>query len=369
MPAPDVVIIGGGIVGAACARALSVRDVSVHLIDSGSEPGRATPAAAGMLAPLVAAKAEDPLLGLSIRARELYHELAPALEAETGIDVGFWSDGVLQLAFTDDDVDRLKGAVAWQRQLGYHSEWLPGEDLRQLSPGSAPDAIGALLAPEDGALTPEALLEALLASAMSRGTRVSRGDGVDRVLTDHRRVTGVRSAGESVPAETIIVAAGCWSGRLSGLPRPLSVEPLRGQMAAFDWPADEPRAIIYAGSQYVLRRGGEALAGSTVEHAGYDSSVTEEGVGAIVEAARRIYPALRDAAVNRTWAGLRPGTPDGHPIVGPDPDTSGLWYATGHGRTGILLAGVTGEIIARWLTDEPVEHDLSVMDPGRFWRY
>ncbi len=179
---------------------------------------------------------------------------------------------------------------------------------------------------------------------------------------------GIEAGSDTRPAGAVVLAAGCWSGRVGGLPRPLSVEPIRGQMAALPWPKDEPPAIVYGAGGYVLRRGKEALVGSTMEHAGFDPSVTEEGLQHIYRAMRRIYPALDPRDVTRTWAGLRPVTPDGRPMLGPDPTIPNLWYATGHGRNGILLAGLTGELLADLYAGEPVEYDLTPMEPGRFWR-
>jgi glycine oxidase len=139
-------------------------------------------------------------------------------------------------------------------------------------------------------------------------------------------------------------------------------------MAALDWPAGEPAAIIYGGGggTYVLERGGEAIAGSTMEQAGFATGVTEDGLRQVYRSVRRIYPALTELPVKRTWAGLRPGTPDNRPILGRDPEVENLWYATGHGRNGILLAGMTGDFLAQLYAGDELEHDLSSMDPGRF---
>jgi glycine oxidase len=169
----------------------------------------------------------------------------------------------------------------------------------------------------------------------------------------------------------VVLAAGAWSGRIEQLPRPLSVEPVRGQMLAFDWPADEPPAIVFSGHGYVLRRGSEAIVGSTIEHAGFNPIVTDEGRERLNQIARLVYPAFGGAAPRRGWAGLRPGTPDGRPIIGADPDVPNLWYATGHGRNGILLAAVTGELIAFLFgggAGNGPEYDLEPVRPERFWR-
>jgi len=367
MSLPDVLIVGGGVIGAAAARSLATAGVAVQIIDSGTEDGIATQASAGMLAPLVETELDDPLLRICVRSRDLYSELAPTLLEETGVDVGMWSDGILKVALTDDEEDAARGLIAWQRQQGLNSEWLSAVELRERCPGISKEARGALLAPEDGALRPLALLEALLVSATRYGARISARERVEAIEIEQGRVTGVRTDRATHRAETVLLSAGCWSGRVEGLPRPLSVEPVRGQVLGYDWPAGEPPAILYSGRGYLLQRGEELLAGSTMEHVGFDASVTPEGRAQIAETAARLYPALADAPVRRSWAGLRPATPDGRPIVGPDPHLEGLWYATGHGRNGILLAAVTGEILVNLLTENTLEYDLSPLEPGRFW--
>jgi len=367
MPQPDTLIIGGGIIGAACAHALGAAGQRVLLIDEGTRPGAATAASAGMLAPLVDTHDQDPLLSFRIRARDLYRELVPALEEETGIEIGLWTDGIVQVAFTAEDADRLKGDVAWQRQQGFPVDWLGADELRERCPGISPHAVGGHLSPEDGALEPAALIDALIRSATARGAALRRGERVEALLIEGGRVTGARTPGGRIDAGQVVIAAGSWSGRLGGLPRPLSVEPVRGQMAALEWPLGEPRAIVFADHGYVLTRGGEAVVGSTMEHVGFDASVTEEAIQRILANARRVYPALELASERRRWAGLRPGTPDGRPIIGCDPQVANLWYATGHGRNGILLAAITGQIIAALVSGQRVEHNVAPMSPGRFW--
>jgi glycine oxidase len=371
MTQPDVLVIGGGIIGAAVARALAIDGVAVEIVDSGREAGIATQASAGMLAPLAESGADDPLLGIAVRGRDLYRELAPVLAEETGVHVGLWLDGVLKVAFTDAEEAEARSTMARHRQQGLGAEWLTPGELRLRCPGLNPDVRGAMLAPEDGALEPLAALEALLVSATQNGARITRGERIAGLTITDGRVTGVRTDTASRSAGAVVIAAGAWSGRLEGLPRPLSVEPVRGQMLAYDWPTGEPPAIVYCGRGYALRRGSEAVVGSTMEHVGFDASVTPEGREHVARVAARLYPALAEAPVRRSWAGFRPGTPDGRPMVGADPDITNLWYATGHGRNGILLAAVTGELIAHLLRGEPsdgLEYDLAPLRPDRFWK-
>jgi len=221
-----------------------------------------------------------------------------------------------------------------------------------------------MFAPEDGAVDAPALVRALLADAKRLGAR-TLNSRVTRLTTILGRATGVEIPAGKIKAEHVVIAAGVWSPRIDHLPRTLPVEPVRGQMAAAPWPANMPRAVLYYDHGYVLARSGEAIFGSTMDHVGFDGSVTESGVRGIVAAAQRLLPQL-PAAPTRTWAGLRPVTPDGRPIVGPDPDVRGLWYATGHGRNGVLLAGLTGEIIGDLVSTGATEVEIASLAPERF---
>lgn len=368
MATPDVVVVGGGIIGAACARALAAAGASVDIVDSGAEAGIATQASAGMLAPLAETRREDPVVGLAVRARDLYRDLVPALEDETGVEIHLSTNGILKVAFSEAEEDAARAAIAWQRQQGLNSEWLTAGELADRAPGVSEEARGALLAPEDGALEPLGLLEGLLVSATKRGARLVRDTRVTGILREGDRTTGVRTEAGDRPAGAVVIAAGAWAGRLAGLPRPLSVEPIRGQMLAFARPDGDPGVILYGGQGYVLCRGDEMIAGSTMEHAGFDPSVTADGRVIVHEKAARLIPALADATPRRAWAGLRPMTPDGNAIVGPDPKLANLFYAAGHGRNGVLFAGFTGDLIAAIYGGQPIEYDLSPLDPARFWQ-
>ena len=178
---------------------------------------------------------------------------------------------------------------------------------------------------------------------------------------------GLETTQGRIEAKHVVVAAGAWTSQLEGLPRPVPVEPVRGQMAAAAWPDGTPPAILYGDHTYVLHRNGEAVMGSTMEHAGFENRTTEAGISQIRGGVARLLPALGHVQPKRAWAGLRPVTPDGRPILGADPDAHGLWYATGHGRNGVLLAALTGEIIADLLTTGETDADITPFLPGRFY--
>ncbi|MEO8633646.1 MAG: glycine oxidase ThiO [Gemmatimonadales bacterium] len=362
----DVIVVGGGIVGAACARELAETGRRVLLLDRGGDEGDAWHAAAGMLSAQVGVLQDDPLFELGIAGRERYAELAPVLLERTGIDIGFWQEGITRLAADDADAAQLRSQVAWQRQQGHVCDWFDGAEVKRRWPWVGPTS-GALFASRDAALHPIRLVEALLKDAVRLGVTVV----TDRALSIVRRgnrVSGVL-AREQYAAGAVVIAAGAWSGRLAGLPRPLSVEPVRGQMAAMQWPTGTPRAVVVGRNAYVVERDGEAIIGSTMEPVGYSTEVTAAGLAEIFTGVSALIPTLARGEVLRTWAGLRPVTPDGLPVVGAEPRLEGLWYATGHGRNGVLLAGITGLILAQLMNGENEVERIAALRPERFWEW
>lgn len=364
--APDVVIVGGGVVGVSCARQLAQAGARVRVIERGVVVGEAWRASAGMLAPQIGVPIDDPLFEFRIAGREYYAQNAEPLREATGIDIGLTEGGILQVATGEPEVETLKARVGWQRQHGHHCEWLDPEEVNRDWPWLAP-TLGGLLAPRDGYLNPVKLVEALRADALRLGVHFV-ADSITALTRSNGKVTGVQGR-EWHPADHVVLAAGAWSGRIGNLPRPISVEPVRGQLVAYPWPEGAQRATVFGHGGYLLPRDNEGIAGSTMEHAGFAAEVTEAGIASIRQRAERLVPALASLKIVRAWAGLRPGTPDGRPIVGREPDLTGLWYATGHGRNGILLAGVTGQIIRDQLSGEGTFEEAEILRPERFWSW
>ena len=317
-----------------------------------------------MLAPQIEADGRDPLLELGLAARDLYRPLAEALRDTTGIDIGLWQEGIARVAGTDAEAVELQSKVAWQQQQGHPSDWLDPAEVRRRWPWLGPSA-GALWAARDGALDPQRLVEALRADAQRLGA-VLVTDRAVRVVRDGERVTGVAGEADRYPGGGVVLAAGAWSGLLEGLPRPIPVQPVRGQMAALPWPANIPPAILYHKDCYLLARGSEAIIGSTMEHVGFRPEVTSAGLARIFAATVVLCPGLIRSKVKRSWAGLRPMTPDGLPIIGGEPLLEGLWYATGHGRNGILLAGITGLLVRQLVNREAPSAGLQAFGVDRF---
>jgi glycine oxidase len=359
----DVIIVGGGAIGAACAYHLARGGRRVLVLERGGTIGQAWRAAAGMLAPQIEAESDGPLFRLGVAAREHYHSLAPALGEATGIDVALWQEGIVQVARTEAEAGTLQRKVAWQRGTGQQCTWLEAAEVRARWPWLAPTR-GAFWAQRDGALHPERLVRALLEDAKRHGAEIV-SDTITRVLWQGDSATGVEGTAKRYHGAEVVIAAGAWSPQLSELPTRIPVVPVRGQMAALPWPEHAPRGIVYSHDGYLVAREGEAIVGSTMEHAGFEARTTPTGIETILTAAARLSPILAGAP-RRTWAGLRPITPDGLPIVGQAPGRRGLWYATGHGRNGILLAGLTGLVMERLLSGQPAGDDVARCSPARF---
>lgn len=360
----DVIVVGGGAVGAACARELASTGRKVLILEAGGDTGQAWRAAAGMLAPQIEADSNDRLLELGLAGRDHYLELATTLHGTTGIDLGLWLEGIARVAGTDVEAGQLRAKVEWQQRQGHLCDWLDPAEVRRRWPWLGATS-GALWAARDGALDPERLVRALLNDAQRFGAMLV-SDRAIRLDREGGRVTGVTGAADRYSAGEVVLAAGAWSSLLDGLPRVLDVRPVRGQMAALPWPAAIPRAILYNKDCYLLARGGEAIIGSTMEDVGFRPEVTPAGIASIFGAVMALCPSLIRAKVRRSWAGLRPMTPDGLPIIGGEPLLEGLWYATGHGRNGILLAGITGVLIRQLLDRETPAVGLQAFLASRF---
>ncbi|MGQ0701913.1 MAG: NAD(P)/FAD-dependent oxidoreductase [Gemmatimonadales bacterium] len=340
---PEIVVVGGGVVGAACARHLAREGRSVRVVESGTTPGVAWRASAGMLAAQVETEADTPGFALGISGREFYRDHAEQLRSATGIDIGLRAPGILVVAATEAEAATLKTRIAGQTRRGQPAEWLEGDLVQREWPWLS-RVIGAQFAPRDGVVDPIQVVEAFRRDATLHGAELVT-DTIASLLVEHGRVRGVEGRDRHL-AEQVIIAAGAWSGRIANLPRRLPVEPMRGQILTFPWPQEAQPSIVFGHGGYVLNRGSEAVAGSTMENVGFMPEVTESGLATIRAHAESLAPSFGSARMVRAWAGLRPGTPDGLPIVGKEPNVEGLWYATGHGGSGVLLAGITGQIVA-----------------------
>lgn len=351
MRSPDVLIVGGGVIGCAVARILARGSVAVAVVERNRPGAEASWAAAGMLSPLAESHRPGPFLDLLRAAITRFPALSAELLAETGVDIRYRRDGTLLLALTAQDDAVLDERWRWQSAEGLAVERLGAAEARALEPAVSPRLLRALRFPDDHQVDNRKLSRALWLSAAAAGAELLAGREVVELVREGDRVAGVLLAdGERVEAGAVVLAAGSWSGRIDGLPRPLPVEPVHGQLIALDGAGLGLRHVIDSPRIYLVPRAdGRVIAGATVERTGFVRAVTEEAIATLLAAAVEAVPALADRPILDSWSGLRPGTPDEQPIIGRDPEVENLVYATGHFRNGILLAPITAEAVAALL--------------------
>ena len=365
----EVVIIGGGVIGLAVARALAQRGLrDVLIVERASLGAEASSAAAGMLAPQAEADCDDDFFRLCCQSRDLYPAYAQNLNEETGIDIELESSGTLYLAFTEDDERELQKRFEWQARADLEVEKLSAEAARLHEPCISAGVRAALRFPLDTQIENRRLISALATANEALGVRVLTGVSVDSLDIKRNRVTGVLTSRGFVACEKIVIAGGAWTSQVlnEALPNP-HIEPVRGQMVSFEATPQIARHVIYSARGYVVpRRDGRLLAGSTTDHVGFDKRVTAAGVQSIVSSALEISTLIAALPLTSSWAGLRPRAADGLPVLGPCAEIAGVFYAAGHYRNGILLTPITGELLANAILDEEISPPLQIFSPDRF---
>jgi glycine oxidase len=367
----DAVVIGGGLIGLACAWRAAERGLSVLALER-DEPGAgASGVAAGMLAPVTEVEfGERALLDLGLASRELWPAFAAELEERSGRPTHFRETGALLVAADRDDAGELRRLHDFQGRLGLGSEWLTPRECRRLEPGLAPRVAGGVLAHSEAQADPFAVNLALAAAFEHAGGELLPGAEVRAIETEHERVTGVALAdGTRVRADRVVVAAGPWSAALDPAGAGPPVRPVKGQILELRVRPGMPEPIerIVRGRRcYLVPRGdGRVVLGATVEEQGFDTTLTAGGVHRLLEAAWELVPEVEEMELAHARARLRPGTPDNAPLIGPG-SVEGLVWATGHHRNGVLLAPVTGRAVAALLAGEALGDELAAFAPARF---
>jgi glycine oxidase len=368
--AADVVIIGGGVIGLAIGWRAARRGLRVTLVERGA-PGAGTSwVAAGMIAPVAeAALSEQPLLALSLASARAYPAFVTELREASGRDPGYLACGTLMVARDADEAEVLTRELELRSGLGLAVRRVAPSQARTLEPALAPTLRGALEFPEDRAIDPRALSAALVAAFADAGGELRRAD-VAGIELAGERVTGVRlSDGTVMAAGQVVVAAGPWSGAIAGLPEHARVRlrPVKGQILGLRDPGGPGllRRVLRMQPGYLVPRGdGRYALGASVEERGFDTTITAGPVFELLRDAIELVPGLSELVIEDVIAGIRPGTADNLPAIGPGALT-GLHWAVGHYRHGILLTPVTAEIVVAALCDEPVSELAVAVAPRR----
>ncbi|MGI8427292.1 MAG: glycine oxidase ThiO [Actinomycetota bacterium] len=366
----DCIIAGAGIIGLSTAWRVAQLGCSVLVVDSAPKRG-ASWVAAGMLAPVTeAAFGEEKLLSLSLLSASLYPAFLNELTGATGMNLDSGVAGTLFVALDRDQAEALKRLFEFQTSLGLATQWLGASRCREMEPSLHPSAQAAILAAEDKAVDPRLLLEAL-AKALAGcdgevryGSRVVAMSGGDNPAVD-------LEGGDHIRARSIVLSAGCWSGTIAGVPEEVTkaIRPVKGQIVRLRSRAGEPRLlshVIRTEEVYLVSRpSGEIAVGATVEEKGYDRSLTAGSILELLKSADEVAPGIREMEFFEASAGLRPGTPDNAPILGPT-SVKGVIAATGHFRNGVLLAPVTAAAIATLVAKGDTPPEIDGFSSARF---
>jgi glycine oxidase len=369
---PDVAIVGGGVIGLSIAWRAAQRGLRVTVLERGEPGGGTSGVAAGMIAPIAEAEpSEQALLALALRSARAYPEFAAELREAAGEDPGLLECGTLCVARDRDEAEALDRERAMREELGLPVERLTPSEARALEPGLAPTLRGALAFHRECAIDPRSLTRVLQRAAAVAGAAVRRHVEVSEIVCRSGRVHGVRLAGgEQLAAAQVLVAAGPWSATLPGLPEAarIPIRPVKGQILRLRDPAGPGlfTRVLRMQPGYLVPRGdGRYVLGASIEERGFDTSSTVGPVFELLRDATCLLPGLSELVIDELSAGIRPGTPDNRPIIGPGA-IAGLQWATGHYRHGILLAPVTAELAAGALAGDPPHELASELDPGRF---
>ena len=371
----DVLVVGGGIIGLVTAWRAAQAGLATTVVDPGPGGGAAR-VAAGMLAAVTELHhGEQTLLGLNLASARRYPDFAAELSDRTGQDLGYRRCGTLAVALDADDRAHLRELHALHERSGLDSQWLTGRECRRLEPMLAPGVRGGLRVDGDHQIDPRRLASALLTACERAGVTLHRA-WAERLTVRRDRAAGVVTAdGDELGAGQVVLAGGSWSGRLAGVPAEVlpPVRPVKGQVLRLTMP-DRPepflsrtvRAVVRGSHVYLVpRESGELVIGATSEEMGWDTTVTAGGVYELLRDAHELVPGLTELPLTETLAGLRPGSPDNAPLLGPT-GLDGLLLATGHHRNGVLLTPVTGDVMARVLTTGELPDEALPFTPRRF---
>ncbi len=368
----DVAVIGGGAVGLAVAWRAAERGLHVAALERGELGSGTSRVAAGMIAPIAEAKlVERALLRLTLASSRAYPAFVSELAGASGLDPGYLSCGTLLAARDGDEAEALDHELAMREQLGLAVRRLRASEARRLEPALAPTLRLALEMPDDHAIDPRRLTQALGAALSRAGGVVRTRAEVAELVLSGGRVCGVRlDGGERVRAEQVVVAAGVWSSSIDGIPADARVplRPVKGQILRLHDPAGAgllTRVLRMQGSYIVPRGDGRYVLGATSEERGFDTTVTGGAVFELLRDAVELVPGVSELVIDELSAGLRPGTPDNAPAIGPS-SIPGLHWATGHYRHGILLTPITAEIMAAALIGEESSELAAEFSPLRF---
>ncbi len=363
----DVAIIGGGVIGCSIAYYLVKQGIRSTVFEQRRVGSGASGATAGVIGPLQhIPPTSRATLALGLRSLEMFPSLASEL-FEAGIDPEFRQNGILSVALTREQAEELKRNLTWQADTGLGPRWLSSREVLDREPLINPAVLGAVFSPREGHLRGQRLVDALVHAASKLGASFVEGAEVTGLETQGRRVTGVRVGATAHPAGHTVLAAGPWSGVVGRwVPDQIPVRPVKGQRILLRSRGFLPACPVRSFAGYTLPQAdGNILVGATRHEGEFDQDVTADAVARSIADATLAFPVLGKAKFIEARAGVRPGSPDSVPLIGPLPEWDGLSVASGHDAVGIMLSPGTAELVADYIRTGD-EGPLQPFSPARF---
>ena len=364
MAGQRIIIVGGGVIGLSIAEHLTRQGQKPIVLDQGPFAKEASWAGAGYLDLRSAARVGGDFFELCKRSYDLFPGWADRLHKESGIDPELVDSGSLDVAFSEEEEAAIRQMEKNLQVLGFSGQWMSPTEAAPLEPQLSPGAKSVFYFKATSQVRPPRLSRALIQLLQKSGADLRELEPVEDFLIEGGRVKGVRSAKGKIEADHVVLASGAWSGLLSQKLRlNLPVKPFRGQVVMFRSKPGTLRHILFTGIQkaftyLVPRLDGHIYVGSTLEDAGFEKATTPEGMEKLKNNAIKLLPGLSQQLIEDTWSGLRPGSVDGWPYLGPAPGLGNLWVATGHFTHGLLLSAVTGQLMSQILLGEKPAMDL-----------
>ncbi len=358
----DVLIVGAGIVGAACAWRLAQRGASVTLLERSAPASGASQAALGVLTFHASVGKPRDLNALHLRSASLYADVMAELAALGHGDIYYRQEGELFIALQEADLGDLEAEYSLNVGTEVAVERLTADEIRLLEPAINPRVMAGLYYPKGAWVDNTALTLAIAAAGREMGVAYKRANVLE-ITVDHGRAIGVQTVREQIRGDWVVLAAGCWSSQVGGVSLP-KIIPVRGQALAVD--GQVVRRVVFSPRRYLVPKLGiQTMVGATKERVGYDDRVTLGGIARVAEGGIEIAPGLAGHEVASTWAGLRPASPDEVPVIGPLEAIPNLVLATGHYRNGIVLAPATADLVGDLISSSSPVEGIEPFRPGR----
>ena len=362
-----VVVVGAGVIGCAVAYELARRGARVRVLDRRDVGRGATQASAGVLGAYITAHRDSPLLELGARSLQLYDEFVSRVVEDSGSTVQYVRSGTLEVAL-DEAAERVLKRMAgvWQER-GVSADYLNQTGVHEAEPQLAPEVLAGLVVHDHGHVAAADLTSALRRASGAYGVTFASATSAIRI--SRRGATlKVEAASDTVECDAVVMAAGSWSGQIEAEgDEPVPVRPIRGQLLHLGWPSSPPERVVWTDGCYLVPwTDGSVLVGATVEDVGFDERATVAGVQQLIQMTCKLVPTASRAWFHAVRVGLRPGTPDNLPVIGPSESLPGLVYATGHYRNGVLLAPLTAKLVSDFILDGTSDPALDATSPSRF---